>query len=595
MFYRTQIKSVTSAGVVDKDGKTLTFMGYLPVKAGDWVFTDGTYIFGNVPPKGSPAPLGDEPGGIPILADTSYISEEDEALRGYFDKSGKFKKYAVAWDDWITNSEKNFAHGVKVFEDDIVIDADILDDGTQLIVTGGYSCTNTVLDTASVAFVPDDRLFSGRYLWILTPTVFQQKLGLEIFPDVNTPTRVYEIRSSGTGLKEINLDAYADDVEEHALEAAERIMAQSHVKSLNTRYMTMDDMMKVYYRSRNDPARLAKPPPAAPVITQTTVQILSCYHDEENDNGVGGYIFAATYGYCFPHIQPRFAKTWGSGYYSDLRAEGFEWAAYLIDEWKSVPFGFSALYKITDDEPEPISSRYYGGVKYEDVVTDTSKIFVVDSGGGSSVSDAYKVLQRRYMELLPNLEGTNEDADITIPVGDGFCQMDKFGRLSFYNSDEELVAEDIPVHENFLHVEIEHGEYDAHFPICFFNNKPHINCKLYTPDGVEERVLYLDDITWILYHNDFEASTRTIMDECNEQAEKNIPPLDGYYIQNDDDSLEPLQFTPLFHQFKDGSYLYGVRGGELRFKDKDGKETLIGDGIRNFHLKELKKISKAKR
>lgn len=63
LFYRTQIKSVTDYGAVDMAGKKLQFMGYLPVKAGDWVFTDGRFIFGNVPPRGSPATFGEDPSG----------------------------------------------------------------------------------------------------------------------------------------------------------------------------------------------------------------------------------------------------------------------------------------------------------------------------------------------------------------------------------------------------------------------------------------------------------------------------------------------------------------------------------------------------
>lgn len=121
MFYRTQIKSVTGSVVVDKDGKNLQFMGYLPVKAGDWVFTDGKFIFGNVPLRGSPAVFAEVQSGIPVLADD---------LRGYFAKNGSFRNYAVAQDDWIVNSDKKFAHG----SEDNVIDAEFArdDDGKEI-------------------------------------------------------------------------------------------------------------------------------------------------------------------------------------------------------------------------------------------------------------------------------------------------------------------------------------------------------------------------------------------------------------------------------------------------------------------------------
>lgn len=67
MFYRTQIKSVTTYGAIDMAGRPLSFIGYLPVKAGDWVYTDGTVIFGNVPPKGSAVTFSEVPSGVPVL------------------------------------------------------------------------------------------------------------------------------------------------------------------------------------------------------------------------------------------------------------------------------------------------------------------------------------------------------------------------------------------------------------------------------------------------------------------------------------------------------------------------------------------------
>ena len=121
MFYRTQIKAITDFGVVDMAGKKLRFVGYLPVKAGDFVFTDGTFIFGNVPPRGSPATFGEDPPGVPVLGDD---------LRGYFSRNGIFKNYPVKQDTWLVNSDKKFAHG----SEDNVIDAELADDGSLLTV-----------------------------------------------------------------------------------------------------------------------------------------------------------------------------------------------------------------------------------------------------------------------------------------------------------------------------------------------------------------------------------------------------------------------------------------------------------------------------
>jgi hypothetical protein len=126
MFYATQLKSVTSNGAVDVQGRSLTFIGYLQVKAGDTVYTDGKVVFGNAPPKGAPA-IFDEPSGVPVLGDNYFLGEQDEQddeLRGYFTKSGKYKSYQIAGDDWIVNDRKIFKHD----EGDNIIDAEIADD-----------------------------------------------------------------------------------------------------------------------------------------------------------------------------------------------------------------------------------------------------------------------------------------------------------------------------------------------------------------------------------------------------------------------------------------------------------------------------------
>lgn len=122
MFYATQIKSVGKGVAVDTRGNTLTFIGYLPVQAGDTVYTDGKIIFGNAPPKGSPAVF-DEPGGIPVLG-------ADE-LRGYFTLNGKYKKFGIKGNEWIVNNDKNYKHDDG---EENIIDAEIATDGSVYTV-----------------------------------------------------------------------------------------------------------------------------------------------------------------------------------------------------------------------------------------------------------------------------------------------------------------------------------------------------------------------------------------------------------------------------------------------------------------------------
>lgn len=119
MFYATKIKTVGNGGAIDVQGKFLTFIGYLPVKAGDTVYTDGKVIFGNAPPKGAPA-IFDVQSGIPVLASD---------LRGYVTPQGKFKTYRIAGSKWTTNDKKNYKHDTDSAD---IIDAEIATDGGLL-------------------------------------------------------------------------------------------------------------------------------------------------------------------------------------------------------------------------------------------------------------------------------------------------------------------------------------------------------------------------------------------------------------------------------------------------------------------------------
>ena len=119
MFYSTKIKSLGAGGAIDVNGRWLRFIGRLPVKEGDTVYTDGNVIFGNAPPKGAPMIVPDDPRGIPVLGKKDSKGNE---LRGYFTTKGKYKPYKIAGNAWITNGQKIYAHDNG---EDNIIDAEI--------------------------------------------------------------------------------------------------------------------------------------------------------------------------------------------------------------------------------------------------------------------------------------------------------------------------------------------------------------------------------------------------------------------------------------------------------------------------------------
>lgn len=616
MFYVTQIKSVGQSGVIDVQGRRLNFIGYLPVKAGDSVYTDGNVIFGNAPPKGAPA-IFDNPSGIPVLADEDSSGKNE--LRGYFTNRGKYKRFSIAGDDWITNSEKKYSHDEEDDgDDDDIIDAEITDDGDEFIVKKGIYQDSRTLETTKVeAHLFDSYLFYHDkielsrlclWIWVNGFIVVKQSLGSEDFPNEQTSVKVLK---NGEIDKEIDLEPFAKDVEARALQCAAEIMKKSYTEEdvqnndlepvadstyegkilySNVSYTTPEEitansrLRTTYYVTNYGYGRVpytpsgtinegAYSPPDEPFIAYTSVHILTSNFDED---GFKGTVFATTYGYCFPHIQPRFL------FISTSLVSGKEF--FRIYEWKCVPFGVSCIYKVDGSNAtfEPIAFRDFGGVDSDIRVIEGNYPLGVGTGSGIDTDIlANSVLSDRHIELLTNFE-VKDFGEVFLPVGEGFYKMDKFGRLTFYDSKKNLVAENIPVHDDFYHVEIEHGEFS---PVTYyFNDKPLLSCKIYTSDGeVEEAYIRPRNVTWI------DTGKTVIQGELG-----TMPPMDGYYIKQANGTLEPLNFTPLFYQFKNGDCLCGVRGGKLYLKTSDGVEQ-VGEGVKNFRLRELKNIRKAKK
>ena len=133
MFYATQIKSVHSGGAIDVSGRSLRFIGYMPVKAGDTVYTDGKIIFGHAPPKGAPV-IFDEQSGIPVLGTGD--------LRGYFTSQGRYKTARIAGNNWIVNDKRKYQHDTG----SNIIDAEIADDGNGSLLTAEKKITRIAAD-----------------------------------------------------------------------------------------------------------------------------------------------------------------------------------------------------------------------------------------------------------------------------------------------------------------------------------------------------------------------------------------------------------------------------------------------------------------
>lgn len=138
MFYATKIREVGNGKAVDEQGKVLSFIGYLPVEVGDIVFTDGTVIFGNAKVKGTPATFSQENSGIPVLADQNF--------RGYFTKDGAYKKYSVAGTNWLVNAKRSYAHDLG---EGIILDAEIARDENRKEI-GVYTVEKNIIQIGTL-------------------------------------------------------------------------------------------------------------------------------------------------------------------------------------------------------------------------------------------------------------------------------------------------------------------------------------------------------------------------------------------------------------------------------------------------------------
>lgn len=119
MFFQTQIQSVGNGRIIDVQGRNLRTIGNFPCHVGDTVWTDGRVIFGHIfeGTQNTPVILK----GVPVLGDN---------LRGYVKKSGNLKNYNIAEDAWIVNDDKFFHHG----DENNLLDVDIIKQSTETAV-----------------------------------------------------------------------------------------------------------------------------------------------------------------------------------------------------------------------------------------------------------------------------------------------------------------------------------------------------------------------------------------------------------------------------------------------------------------------------
>lgn len=649
MFYATIVNEIGDRGVIDAQGKRLTFIGNLPVKVGDTVYTDGYVVFGNVPRRGSINYFIEKQRGIPVLG---VDFDSGAELRGYFTSSGKFKPYSIAGVDWIVNSKNAYAHDFSYDENEI-LDAYISDDGVSFLATGGIYKKSQELDIHYPLESADwtngdvlewrdyaDAIYTG-YAYEMPSHTYPAPLilGSANFGNSNIPLKIFK----NDGLyQSFDLETYGDDIESRALQCADEILSQSYnytdadnavpfsliAERKMLQYRTIGENLGFpdYVNAVYMPDDALTRPDT--FIAHTSAHILTC---NVNENGFTATVFATSYGYCFPYIQPRFLYSVMPASVADNPNTNLR-EVRNIQEWKCVPFGASAIYIISDGELEKVvATRKFGGL-------DSDLIIPVDNmrlGNTNYLNQNHNLLNfqdvatTRHIELLPD-NVDSDDYEFSLPVGDGFFSFNKYGLISFYDAEHNEIATDIPI-DKFLRVEAQAAVFSTHYDDRYyslyisysigkklaFNDKPDfIRLKLFDTSSTEQDFnCTLNPQIAVISHTDTDAINLDFLE--NHQARDDgyqytldsdwyghyssanrLPPFDAFY-QSDGEELKNLHFTPLFYDFKNGNYLYGVKDGNLYFQSRDdsGKISVTQVGrspTKNFRLCELENFSVAK-
>ena len=182
---------------------------------------------------------------------------------------------------------------------------------------------------------------------------------------------------------------------------------------------------------------------------------------------------------------------------------------------------------------------------------------------------------RLFFQTCGNGEATRTgEINFSQNVGDGNYTMNKFGQITFYDSDENILAENIPIHDDFCY-----GEIDS----CFVDTltTSQINYTLYTSDGNSQaKTIELDNFL-IKFDTAYNATSPT-------------KPQNFFGLLTDTENFyNAFTLKPIIKKLSDGKYLFGNHGGKLYLKTGDNIQE-VGDNLKNFRLEELKNMKKAK-
>ena len=617
MFFQTQIKYADKGRIVDVQGRNLRTIGNFPCHAGDTVWTDGKVIFGHIFENAPSTPIVLK--GIPILGDE---------LRGYVKKSGNYKEYNIAQDDWIVNDSRTFLHGEKNIDGQKVIEADIIQNEQErnlYVVTDGFFRKNQCVKynhhlfwrQHSTLATDVDSTKAYSVLFRLHPLVGEElTLGVES-DDINQSIKIFK---DDNLIQEISLKPYADFITEKCWTSEPKIMAKSQNNGVN------------YYQQ--------PVPPSDSFIASTYARPISFRINQNGD--WDAIIFASSYGFCFPYalingsvLEATFNSTVGAStsfsndlidcvtaidssvfggdnfpfleiekypsftgdvfiddtdeytdaykqYIEDKIAYYIPRVRFQFSVWYPVVFGASCLLKIHNGEMSIMKLRNWGG----------NKIYIHED---------WNEQQKNWYALNSNFVIPSETVanDWVFPLDEDFyCKGYGDEIQSICNSDNTVIANLTDIGMNigrYFEIESTRYYYDgradntaATHASALNNDVSHIwLTQVYSfAYTVNMSSGFLGTFTTNNYENWFNIIFPNLRNNIDYFL------LGGFFDEESEDGF--FRFNPCIAQLPNGNYLLGVHDGEV-FLRQNNVCTKIDEGLKNFRLRELKNIAKAKK
>ena len=556
MFYKTRIKSISNGSAVDVNGRRLTFIGWLPVKAGDTVFTDGKVIFGNAPPKGSPA-IFDEPGGIPVLGDNE--------LRGYFNKQGKYKKYSIKGDEWIVNSDKTYKHDNG---EENIIDAEISDDGKL------YTVEKKIIESDTEDDEDDNPVLfyhytTKRYFGYLAPRYYiMMKLG----------SRTY---SHGNGSKFETYQSWWDE---------ELFLEPDYIKDttpdvIDTEHVITEDYKtEIYYHG----GFLDK---EGDGIVKDCSLIIKENGEEFTTLKLSELVkFAEDTAFEYVNIEIPDEET---KKYIKSRARLCNFKILTRDNWEAVikieigaeldyPQPERNLYFET--EKQPLSVYPYSPLFYSSAAVHLLMLFSVNSEGvNKKIAEKTSFMPLYYSKMINTVTTKSVDPPI-----------DDEDRTTF-----PYYICDVTGFQTILNGPDAGVQYVVWMISRVWNSRFMPNAPDYDNTSIEVEEYFTFPV-----QDDFQAKIKNLADDpalwqFGGVFDKDEKKVIGAILPEKTDAHK---WNMSLAELRGGQYLFGIRKDETQeidgalFKiDKEGNSEKVGDGLKNFRLRELKKISKARR